>query len=135
MHDISSIGLHSFYFFFFLQMITSTLYIFFFFLNDPAPPEFSTLPLPAALPISAGAFPEVVGAGHEHDRAVEPLHEPRRDDPDHAFVPAFVREHVAAAGPPSLRPRLHLRERLRSEEHTSELQSQSNLVCRLLLEK
>src|SRR2546430_8924763 len=30
-----------------------------------------------------------------------------------------------ARGPPSLR----------SEEHTSELQSQSNLVCRLLLEK
>src|SRR5688572_31678279 len=29
---------------------------------------------------------------------------------------------------------LHLR-RMRSEEHTSELQSQSNLVCRLLLEK
>src|SRR5256886_3118525 len=28
-----------------------------------------------------------------------------------------------------------LHRRLRSEEHTSELQSQSNLVCRLLLEK
>src|SRR2546430_11280707 len=27
------------------------------------------------------------------------------------------------------------RETIRSEEHTSELQSQSNLVCRLLLEK
>src|SRR5256886_9630503 len=27
------------------------------------------------------------------------------------------------------------RRRVRSEEHTSELQSQSNLVCRLLLEK
>src|SRR2546430_9264905 len=27
------------------------------------------------------------------------------------------------------------RDRFRSEEHTSELQSQSNLVCRLLLEK
>src|SRR2546430_6517136 len=27
------------------------------------------------------------------------------------------------------------RDELRSEEHTSELQSQSNLVCRLLLEK
>src|SRR2546430_9024166 len=27
------------------------------------------------------------------------------------------------------------REHLRSEEHTSELQSQANLVCRLLLEK
>src|SRR2546430_13625683 len=34
--------------------------------------------------------------------------------------------------------RLHglpYRRQLRSEEHTSELQSQSNLVCRLLLEK
>src|SRR5688572_32378210 len=40
---------------------------------------------------------------------------------------------VAPAGP-GVRPR---RARLpaRSEEHTSELQSQSNLVCRLLLEK
>src|SRR5438270_10048974 len=28
-----------------------------------------------------------------------------------------------------------MEERCRSEEHTSELQSQSNLVCRLLLEK
>src|SRR2546430_11905255 len=28
-----------------------------------------------------------------------------------------------------------IRSRVRSEEHTSELQSQSNLVCRLLLEK
>src|SRR6266567_5517040 len=33
-----------------------------------------------------------------------------------------------------LSPRVCLRPR-RSEEHTSELQSQSNLVCRLLLEK
>src|SRR2546430_11579967 len=30
---------------------------------------------------------------------------------------------------------MELREGKRSEEHTSELQSQSNLVCRLLLEK
>src|SRR2546430_7959632 len=30
---------------------------------------------------------------------------------------------------------LHVRKVWRSEEHTSELQSQSNLVCRLLLEK
>src|SRR2546430_12425878 len=29
----------------------------------------------------------------------------------------------------------HLEQQRRSEEHTSELQSQSNLVCRLLLEK
>src|SRR5690625_6686807 len=34
-------------------------------------------------------------------------------------------------------PRLHLTadERMRSEEHTSELQSRGHLVCRLLLEK
>src|SRR2546427_3518911 len=31
--------------------------------------------------------------------------------------------------------RLLAREGVRSEEHTSELQSQSNIVCRLLLEK
>src|SRR2546427_3364531 len=30
---------------------------------------------------------------------------------------------------------IHIGKRVRSEEHTSELQSQSNLVCRLLLEK
>src|SRR2546430_5293561 len=38
----------------------------------------------------------------------------------------------AARGPCSAR---HPCRRRRSEEHTSELQSQSNLVCRLLLEK
>src|SRR2546430_3220266 len=32
-------------------------------------------------------------------------------------------------------PRDPIEEVIRSEEHTSELQSQSNLVCRLLLEK
>src|SRR2546430_5901378 len=37
-------------------------------------------------------------------------------------------------GPPP-RTRVSSRRRWRSEEHTSELQSQSNLVCRLLLEK
>src|SRR2546427_6851551 len=50
------------------------------------------------------------------------------------------RQHVAAphridlAAHHGLRA-LALSELLRSEEHTSELQSQSNLVCRLLLEK
>src|SRR2546430_5454605 len=35
----------------------------------------------------------------------------------------------------ALRARQRHRDARRSEEHTSELQSQSNLVCRLLLEK
>src|SRR2546427_2947371 len=37
--------------------------------------------------------------------------------------------------PPSSRARRAINTGDRSEEHTSELQSQSNLVCRLLLEK
>src|SRR2546430_9913997 len=41
---------------------------------------------------------------------------------------AFFRVHVRAVRDQRL-------DRIRSEEHTSELQSQSNLVCRLLLEK
>src|SRR6478736_9695777 len=44
-------------------------------------------------------------------------------------ISAFV---CAARSPPARRARLCWS---RSEEHTSELQSQSNLVCRLLLEK
>src|SRR2546430_9932886 len=43
-----------------------------------------------------------------------------------------MNEQSALKGALALRPR---RAQLRSEEHTSELQSQSNLVCRLLLEK
>src|SRR5256886_9326875 len=41
-------------------------------------------------------------------------------------------EHVAARDELDV---LDRRDVVRSEEHTSELQSQSNLVCRLLLEK
>src|SRR5205085_8710977 len=49
-----------------------------------------------------------------------------------SFRPAAPPRRVLAA----LRPRmLALAAEQRSEEHTSELQSQSNLVCRLLLEK
>src|SRR5256886_13136428 len=40
-----------------------------------------------------------------------------------------------ARAPVQRHPRHDLAEHERSEEHTSELQSQSNLVCRLLLEK
>src|SRR2546430_8409033 len=50
-----------------------------------------------------------------------------RRDADSA-LPAPVLGRVSAGVGSALRA-------LRSEEHTSELQSQSNLVCRLLLEK
>src|SRR2546430_12569478 len=45
------------------------------------------------------------------------------------------RQQQRVLGPLFARPRLTQHAAARSEEHTSELQSQSNLVCRLLLEK
>src|SRR5258706_11626482 len=42
--------------------------------------------------------------------------------------------HLGSLNAPAARPRLE-RDQARSEEHTSELQSLTNLVCRLLLEK
>src|SRR2546430_4461554 len=90
---------------------------FFFFLNDPPPTEISTLPLPDALPI--------FGARRDHEPRVSARAKLAIDGGDHDV-------HVGepAVGGPGLLPVQH-----RSEEHTSELQSQSNLVCRLLLVK
>src|SRR5260221_1592089 len=42
---------------------------------------------------------------------------------------------VNPTSPPALSPRFPAKAPERSEEHTSELQSHSDLVCRLLLEK
>src|SRR2546427_10838192 len=83
----------------------STFFIFFFF-NDTATTEIYTLSLHDALPIYSGA---AVGGAGPHQGA-DQVH-------------------------PATGPGLGGRARRRSEEHTSELQSQSNLVCRLLLEK
>src|SRR5256886_4127890 len=51
----------------------------------------------------------------------------------------FLKRYIGALGPqivcPDVLCDLEQPRRKRSEEHTSELQSQSNLVCRLLLEK
>src|SRR5688572_31002124 len=56
------------------------------------------------------------------------------DDGDELPLEArLVRHRCYYEGPLSDRP--NVRPWSRSEEHTSELQSQSNLVCRLLLEK
>src|SRR2546430_12733232 len=86
---------------------------FFFFFNDTATTEIYTLSLHDALPIYGG--PAGVAAT-SRQRVVDPDSGDRHD----AGIPHHlgVGNHVA-----------------RSEEHTSELQSQSNIVCRLLLEK
>src|SRR5688572_31459531 len=61
-----------------------------------------------------------------------PPAQPRSDTPPtRADKPAAQ----AATGSPKVSREEYEGWRQRSEEHTSELQSQSNLVCRLLLEK
>src|SRR5262245_54373304 len=61
---------------------------------------------------AARSFPGAVPAGDQDNRPVEALDEARRDDPDHALVPALVREHVAATALLRLWPLLDLGERL-----------------------
>src|SRR5207237_4643164 len=73
-----------------------------------------------------------VGAWHVEglDAAASAEQVPRR-----AGVEGVLAERVRAAEQPEPRARHAQRVHLRSEEHTSELQSHLNLVCRLLLEK
>src|SRR2546430_17116316 len=81
------------------------LLLVFFFFNDTATTEIYPLSLHDALPIWLMGI-----------EAIYQKPNTSRRHPDHKVYP-------------------YLLVRMRSEEHTSELQSQSNLVCRLLLEK
>src|SRR2546430_10214587 len=85
----------------------------FFFFNDTATTEIYTLSLHDALPISDVGLKELA--------RLENL----------AWLD-LSNTRVTGVG---LKELAGLRNLARSEEHTSELQSQSNLVCRLLLEK
>src|SRR2546427_6908172 len=59
-----------------------------------------------------------------------------RRSSDRAPAPRFLRDWLLAQGAVERdQPGAQAHRKLRSEEHTSELQSQSNIVCRLLLEK
>src|SRR2546430_4491306 len=91
-------------------------YFFFFFFNDTATTEIYTLSLHDALPICMPSLRFVLDA---------PLN--FQESPDLFCLDLykdFDLDRLAA-----------MAAKRRSEEHTSELQSQSNLVCRLLLEK
>src|SRR2546427_8812742 len=59
----------------------------------------------------------------------------RRTGGGMGFIPQRRRRRRRACGSGAGKPELLQFLAQRSEEHTSELQSQSNLVCRLLLEK
>src|SRR5690606_40889430 len=100
--------------------------------TDPATPAIYTLSLHDALPISP-----VVRDNFDADPCLVQV----LQDAHHlAMVKAVRRQdgHLATLGPRGrVARKAHRRRRLgdRSEEHTSELQSRENLVCRLLLEK
>src|SRR2546430_10356387 len=86
----------------------------FFFFNDTATTEIYTLSLHDALPISRGLG---VGEAREGQAA---------EAQGAVMESRFLLDTNIC---------IYIRQEARSEEHTSELQSQSNLVCRLLLEK
>src|SRR5256886_13566742 len=99
---------------------------------------FRSLPGPPYAINSTATRPPPSAAMHPLDDRLEGFHRRLREHAmpeieDVPGAPAGAGEHVAHL-PLELRPRRQKRYR-RSEEHTSELQSQSNLVCRLLLEK
>src|SRR5690606_41638531 len=96
-----------------------------FFLTDTAPAEIYTPSLHDALPISRlrGALQGQVD---------QPGDELRVDA--HGRDPHQVDAHLLG-GLPGLGVEVEHDLHVRSEEHTSELQSRENLVCRLLLEK
>src|SRR2546429_8884003 len=87
----------------------------FFFFNDTATTEIYTLSLHDALPISAGRGHRAAQARRGADGVLRTRHR----------TAGALRHSRAGTG----------RQRHRSEEHTSELQSRLHLVCRLLLEK
>src|SRR2546430_7927278 len=98
----------------------------FFFFNDTATTEIYTLSLHDALPILRDECgkphyrKQITGGNMGFDPFAKP------------FDPFDVSEEPPPASAPATRKTPF---DPRSEEHTSELQSQSNLVCRLLLEK
>src|SRR5690606_41163497 len=91
-------------------------------LSLPAATHISTLSLHAALPISHAPPQSTVAT---------PATTPARSDPMRA-TPVPASKRLARPMTPDARSSAWPE---RSEEHTSELQSRENLVCRLLLEK
>src|SRR5207249_5666579 len=104
---------------------TQPLNLYSFFFHDPSSTQIYTLSLHDALPISGALGPCVRSPGMITTATTPPA---TRAQP-HTRARCPTRQRARAACPPACAPRV------RSEEHTSELQSRFDLVCRLLLEK
>src|SRR5690606_40090963 len=96
-------------------------------LNAPPATQAYTLSLHDALPISTSVTTQGVPQAMA---SATTLGKPSAQLDSTCRSSAFI-----TAGTSSLEPASRIRPRRRSEEHTSELQSRENLVCRLLLEK
>src|SRR5258706_4116337 len=113
-----------------IPLPTTPTLSFFFFLMIRRPPRSTLFPYTTL-------FRSVHRKGHPAARAEEFLTEklitlPQLEISSAQFGPDFVEAGPGKSKPTSRLPLLSLP---RSEEHTSELQSLTNLVCRLLLEK
>src|SRR2546430_5861054 len=108
---------------------------YFFFFKHPPPPEISPLPLPAPLPIPIPLMA----------RISSPAPSPALAEGDPSIACRMITRPgtMLTMVPNPLDSLFSIccncwnwsgSKKIRSEEHTSELQSQSNLVCRLLLE-
>src|SRR5256885_3236233 len=98
----------------FFRRVSPHAFLRFFFFNDTATTEIYTLSLHDALPIYAHRFHRAVALAREGDATEDETELRSIEHADNPFPDAAL---------------------ARSEEHTSELQSPCNLVCRLLLEK
>src|SRR5690606_41455834 len=100
----------------------------FLFFNATAPTELYTLSLHDALPISGKTLLSLAGA-LEQRRNYHQIYLAR------PIVPLSNRDIGYLPGDVNSKLNPYMEPLWRSEEHTSELQSRENLVCRLLLEK
>src|SRR5256886_10748617 len=104
---------------------------FFFFLMIRPPPRSTLFPSPTLF--RSGTLPQtVLELGSD---LLPPLLEPVGRAVDHLVDLGDLLGLLGRHGESEVEGELGAIRRDRSEEHTSELQSQSNLVCRLLLEK
>src|SRR5256885_12758131 len=112
----------------------SRAHSFFFFFNDPAPTEISPLSLHAPLPILEENL-DHIRASPADNGTVELIARRPEVDGREVLAEALLDPQDGLLGD-TWRVRGSTRTpNGRSEEHTSELQSPCNLVCRLLLEK
>src|SRR5256885_7104851 len=118
----------------FILLIFRYLIYFFFFLNDTPTPEIYPFPLPAALPIPPIRCPSSSRRKCAKRSAISrPSTATNGPPPGARSATATWRKRKALPAPQQRRNTSTPSSR--SEEHTSELQSPCNLVCRLLLEK